>query len=97
LSDCPAKYQEVLPTSATQQANSRARALAVTFKHAEAVIGSQGGPGWQARARHILDCAREKRLDPRLYEIAYFVNRTFKDDHVIINHVTNPVVIGENT
>jgi hypothetical protein len=62
---------------------ARARAVAVALLRAESVIGSRGGPGLHARARHILDCARESRLPPRDYALAYFLYRTFKSEHVI--------------
>jgi hypothetical protein len=74
----------------------RARALAVALKHAEEVIGGRGGPGPQLRAQFIQGRAREHNLDARLYELAWFVDRTSKADHVILSNGTNPAIIGES-
>jgi hypothetical protein len=74
----------------------RARALAVALTHAEAVIGSRGGPGLQMRAQHILERARAHNLDARLYEVAWFVNQTTKPDHSISRNGTNPAITGDS-
>ena len=54
----------------------RARALAVAFQRAEIVVDGCGGPGLRERAQYVLKHAREHKLEPRLYEIAWSVERT---------------------
>jgi hypothetical protein len=89
----------IIPSDATQQGEigaeppslaARERALAVAFKHAEAVVGGQGGPGLQQRTQYILEHAREHKLAPRLYRIAWSVNRILKaNDCSESNQFTN--------
>jgi hypothetical protein len=75
---------------------SRVRALEVMLKHAECVIGSRGGPGLRMRAEHILKHARTRNLDARLYELAWFIERTTRADHIIISNETNPIIAGDS-
>lgn len=46
------------------------------MKHAEAMIGGRGGDSLRSRAEYILTHAREHNLDGRLYELAWFIERT---------------------
>jgi hypothetical protein len=64
---------------------SRARCIAVILSAAETLIGKRGGPGLHARVQSILDNARECKVSPTAYEVAYFISRTIKPEHVIID------------
>lgn len=73
----------------------RLRAFAVALNRAEAVIGSRVGPGLQMRAQHILRHARTSKLDAGLYELAWWVDRSFRAEHVILDNGTSPGINRE--
>lgn len=68
--------------------------MAVLLAAAEIQIGRRGGPDLRGRAQSILDNAREFKVSPTTYELAYFILKTTKPEHVIIDHKANPNIPG---